>query len=237
MYKDCIILAGGMGTRLRDVVSDRPKCLADISGKPFLYYQLEYLIPFQPHQVILAVGYQKEQVKDFIREHQNQFPFQIRFSEEEQALGTGGAIALAMSQSETEDVFILNGDTFHAVDLHRLLSFQQQKMADCSLALKWMDTADRYGLVSINSDEQILSFKEKTPQSSGLINAGIYCLFKNSFLNIPFPETFSFEKDFLEKFLPERQFFGFENSSYFIDIGIPEDYQKAQIEIPQLLQV
>lgn len=236
MHKDCIILAGGMGTRLRDVVSDRPKCLADIAGKPFLYYQLDYLIQFQPHQVILAIGYQKEQVKAFIQAYQDHFPFQFRFSEEDEPLGTGGAILNAMNLCETEDVFILNGDTFHAADLNRMLAFQQQKMADCSLALKWVEKADRYGLVEINSDEQIITFREKSPGSSGLINAGVYCLFKNAFMSIPFPDKFSFEKDFLEQFLSERQFFGFENPSYFIDIGIPDDYQKAQLEIPQLLQ-
>jgi D-glycero-alpha-D-manno-heptose 1-phosphate guanylyltransferase len=107
-------------------------------------------------------------------------------------------------------------------------------MADCTIALKPMQHADRYGIVKMNNQGMITSFEEKKEGASGLINGGVYCLFRNSFLNIPFERKFSFEKDYLEKFINERDMFGFVQDKYFIDIGIPEDYARAQKEIPSI---
>lgn len=234
MHKDCIILAGGLGTRLRESVPDKPKCLADINGKPFLYYLCKHLKKHHFCKIIFSVGYQKDMVKDYIMSHRDEFPFAFDFAEEEKPLGTGGAILNALPYSDTEDVFIVNGDTFMDVNLDQLLNFQQTKMADCTIALKPMSEADRYGLVSINEQFQVEGFEEKKPGASGLINAGVYCLYRNSFLNIPFDKKFSFEKDYLEKYLNERDFFGYVSDGYFIDIGIPTDYARAQNEIPSL---
>ncbi|MBL7766395.1 MAG: nucleotidyltransferase family protein [Chitinophagaceae bacterium] len=234
MHKDCIILAGGMGTRLQSVVSDVPKCMADINGKPFLHYLCQYLQRFHFCKVIFSVGYKKDIVMDYILSHRDEFKFAFDFAEEDEPLGTGGAILNALSYSDTDDFFVINGDTFFDVDLDQMQAFQEAKMADCTVALKPMQKADRYGLVQINPDAQIQSFSEKQAGASGLINGGIYCIFRNSFLNIPFQHKFSFEKDYLEKYLNERYLYGFVQDNYFIDIGIPEDYSKAQKEIPTL---
>jgi D-glycero-alpha-D-manno-heptose 1-phosphate guanylyltransferase len=228
MLCDCIVLAGGFGTRLQSVVNDKPKCLADINGKPFLYYLSKYLIPFQFRKVIFSVGYKKEMVIAYIQNNPTEFPYTYAFAEEQEPLGTGGAIHFAMQHVETEDFFVLNGDTLFNVDLNAMLAFQKSKMADCTLALKPMLKADRYGLVTLNHDDCIQAFQEKQEGASGLINGGIYCVFKKSFENIPFPEKFSFEKEYLEKQLNEQHIIGFEQDRYFIDIGIPEDYQKAK---------
>ena len=105
-------------------------------------------------------------------------------------------------------------------------------MADCTIALKNMPQADRYGLVKINEENLITSFEEKKPNTSGLINGGVYCMYRPSFLNNPFEKKFSFEKDYLGKYISERDMFGFVQDRYFIDIGIPTDYAKAQQDLP-----
>lgn len=233
-HKDCIILAGGMGTRLQSVVADKPKCLAEINGKPFLYYICQHLSKFHFCKIVFSVGYLKEMVIDYVMQHRDEFPFAFDFAEETEPLGTGGAILNAIPYTNTEDIFVVNGDTFFDVDMDAMLQFQQTKMADCTLALKPMQKADRYGLVQLNEQEMITAFQEKQIGGSGLINGGVYCIYKNSFLNIPFEKKFSFEKDYLEKFILEREMVGFIQDKYFIDIGIPEDYQKAQHEIPAL---
>lgn len=232
MHKDCIILAGGLGTRLQSVVADKPKCMADINGKPFLYYVCQHLMKFHFCKVIFSVGYKKEMIIDYVTSHRNEFKFAFDFAEETEALGTGGAIINALPYSDTEDFFVINGDTFFDVDFDKMIEAQQQKMADCTIALKNMPQADRYGLVKINEENLITSFEEKKPNTSGLINGGVYCMYRPSFLNIPFEKKFSFEKDYLEKYISERDMFGFVQDRYFIDIGIPTDYAKAQQDLP-----
>ncbi len=228
MQLDCIVLAGGLGTRLQSVVSEKPKCLADINGKPFLFYLAKQLQQFAIRKLIFSVGYKKEMIKDYVEKHAEEFPFEIIFAEEEEPLGTGGAVLNALQYSDTEDFLVMNGDTFFNVDLNDLYAFQKSKMADCTLALKPMQHTDRYGLVKINAADEIESFEEKKENTSGLINGGIYCVFRKTFENIPFEKKFSFEKDFLEKFITERNMVGFVKNAYFIDIGVPDDYAKAQ---------
>jgi D-glycero-alpha-D-manno-heptose 1-phosphate guanylyltransferase len=236
MHRDCIILAGGMGTRLQSVVNDKPKCLAEVNGKPFLYYICQHLSKYHFCKVIFSVGYKKEMVIDYVMSNRDEFKFAFDFAEEDEPLGTGGAILNALQYSDTQDFFVINGDTFFDVNYDEMSFWQENKMADCTLALKPMQNADRYGLVNMNDESQIIGFEEKKPGSSGLINGGVYCIFRNSFLNIPFPQKFSFEKDYLEKMINERDMIGYVSDNYFIDIGIPEDYARAQTEIPALFE-
>ena len=236
MHRDCIILAGGLGTRLRDVVSDKPKCLANINGKPFLHYLGQYLSRFHFCKVVFAIGYKGHMVKDYVLANRDVFNFAFDFAEEEEPLGTGGAILNALPYCDTDDFFVLNGDTFFDVDIDAMTHMQESRMADCTLALKPMSVPDRYGLVHINAEQQVTGFTEKQAGAGGLINGGVYCLYRHSFLNIPFPKKFSFEKDYLEKMVHERDMFGLVQDRYFIDIGIPSDYEKAQYEIPELFK-
>lgn len=233
MLADVIILAGGFGTRLQTVVADRPKCMADINGKPFLHYVCRYLEPYQPRKVIFSVGYLKEQVIDYVSA--NTWQFDVDFAEESEPLGTGGAVLHSLTKSDTDDFFVLNGDTFFDVNLDAQLAFQKSTMADATLALKPMQQADRYGLVEINNDQSVISFKEKQVGSSGLINGGVYCVYRQGFESIPFPEKFSFEKDYLEQFLQQRNVMGLVQDAYFIDIGIPDDYEKAKVDFKHRL--
>jgi D-glycero-alpha-D-manno-heptose 1-phosphate guanylyltransferase len=224
-----IILAGGLGTRLRSVVADIPKCMAPVAGKPFLHYVIEYLLSQGIDQFIFSVGYKSQMIIAYVNE---QYPtIHAQFSVEEEPLGTGGAIKRACSLVNEENVLVLNGDTIFKADINTLLSFHLKSGSDCTLTLKPMQHFDRYGVVELNDDATISNFKEKQYYSSGLINGGVYVLKVPVFLQEPLPEKFSFEKDYLEAFVNKRKMHGIVQREYFIDIGIPEDYEKAQVEL------
>ncbi len=224
-----IILAGGLGTRLRSVVSDVPKCMAPVAGKPFLYFVIEYLLQQGVEKFIFSLGYKSEMIIDYVND---QYPTIIKhYSIEAEPLGTGGAIKLACSLTTEKDVLILNGDTIFKIDTSQLLSFHTEHNANCTLALKPMHHFDRYGVVELNADASIASFKEKQFYETGLINGGIYALNVASFLKEDLPLKCSFEKDYLEQFFDSRKMYGSVQDEYFIDIGIPEDFERAQEEL------
>jgi D-glycero-alpha-D-manno-heptose 1-phosphate guanylyltransferase len=155
----------------------------------------------------------------------------ITFSIEKEPLGTGGAIKLACDHASEKTVLVLNGDTFFRVDLDKLTPFHHMCGADCTLSLKPIKNFDRYGVVGLNKDYSIESFREKKYYSEGLINGGVYALNIKKFQQEHLPEKFSFEKDYLEAFYLERRMYGVIQDEYFIDIGIPEDYERAQREL------
>ncbi len=222
---EAIILAGGLGTRLRSVVSDLPKCMAPVAGKPFLYYVIEHFINQGIDKFIFSLGYKHEIIEAWLNQ---QYPFLFsRVSIEEKPLGTGGAIKLACKLASEKNVLVVNGDTLFAVDVIQLNNFHHQIAADCTLCLKPMQHFDRYGVVKLNADHSIASFKEKKQYESGLINGGIYVLNAVNFGKEDLPEIFSFEKDYLEKYYQQRKMYGLVQDEYFIDIGIPEDYKQA----------
>ena len=229
MISTAIILAGGLGTRLRSVVSDLPKCMAPVASHPFLKYVMDELLKQGITHFILSVGYKRESIIDFL---QNNYPdVNILFVIENEPLGTGGAIKLAAGLCKEKNVFVLNGDTMFKVDLKTLSDTHFQQQSDCTLSLKPMQQFERYGVVELDEQNRITSFKEKQFYESGLINGGVYALNTVCFLNEQFPEKFSFEKDYLEKYTTKRRFYGMTQEAYFIDIGIPEDYRRAQNEL------
>ena len=236
MIKEAIILAGGLGTRLRSVVSDVPKCMALIGDKPFLHFLLEFLKKNGIEHFIFSVGYLHEVIENYLR--QNYPELNISISLEKEPLGTGGAIKLAAGNATEKNVMVCNGDTFYQIDINQHSHFHIQHNAACSLSLKPMKDFDRYGVVELNNDHSISSFKEKKFYKSGLINGGIYALNIERFLEEDLPLKFSFEKDYLEKKVRQTEkkpeIFGIVQDRYFIDIGIPEDYEKAQKELPSL---
>lgn len=227
--KEAIILAGGMGTRLRTVLPDLPKCMAPVNGIPFLDILIAYLKRQGVVHFIFSLGYLKEAIIPHIRNHHPDI--KASFAEEDQPLGTGGGIFTALIKAEKKHVFVLNGDTFFNVDLSSLEGFHQQHKAHCSLALKPMKDFDRYGTVELNEDGTIAAFREKAPCTSGLINGGVYLLNRVAFLKESFPIKFSFEHDYLAKYLNRHKISGQVQDAYFIDIGIPEDYARAQEEL------
>jgi D-glycero-alpha-D-manno-heptose 1-phosphate guanylyltransferase len=229
MVKESIILAGGLGTRLRDTVPDLPKCMAPVNGQPFLSYVIRHLLSQGIEKFIFSLGYKHEIIEDFLN---TQFPtIDYQCCIEEEPLGTGGAIRFACEKTTEKNVLVLNGDTLYKIDAASLYKSHTDHSALCSIALKPMNNFERYGVVEIDSNNVVRKFKEKQFYQSGLINGGVYLLNAASFLQKSFPQKFSFEKDFLEKEYPNNNIYGFIQDSYFIDIGIPEDYQKAQDEL------
>ena len=226
---EAIILAGGLGTRLRSVVPDLPKCMAPINGYPFISYLIDHLIKEGITYFIFALGYKSEAFISLIKEKlpMNNFTVVI----EDEPLGTGGAIKLACKKAKDENVIALNGDSLFKVDLSALMNFHLTNKANCTLALKPMKNFDRYGSVEVDTSNKIKSFKEKKFVEYGNINGGVYVINIPSFIKMSLVSKFSMEQDYLEKYTKEGNFNGFIQDNYFIDIGIPEDYARAQIEI------
>ena len=220
---ECIVLAGGMGTRLRSVVSDVPKCMAEVAGKPFLHYIVRSLESAGFSHIIFSLGYKHECVLDWLSIYRG--PAEISYVVESEPLGTGGGVLYAMSKAREENVFVLNGDTFFRVPFAAMLSSHEASGCSATLALKPMRDFDRYGAVTL-SEGRIVGFGEKVHCSDGLINGGVYVVRRPALADMP--RKFSLEKDFFEHSASRGQIGGFECDGYFIDIGIPEDYARAR---------
>lgn len=229
MRKEVIILAGGLGTRLRSAVADVPKCMAPVKGRPFIAYLIEYFQHQGVNRFIFALGYKSEYFEKFLSGILS--PDQYLLSIEKEPLGTGGAIRLACQAATQSQVLVANGDTLFKIDLNGLSAFHTQHQADCTLSLKPMSRFDRYGIVELSDTQAIRSFREKQYYEQGLINGGVYALEVGHFLRLELPEKFSFEKEYLEKYYASYPMFGWIQDRYFIDIGIPADYQRAQLEL------
>lgn len=226
-----IILTGGLGTRLRSVVPNLPKPMAPIENKPFLAYLLDYLKTNGFTDIVLSVGYLKECIQDYFGTHYNDM--KIRYSVEEQPLGTGGAIQYSLKQTDhSQPVFVLNGDTFVTLDYKAMLTQHLNTKATLTVALRELDDCARYGKVQINNN-YINAFTEKGEAGAGLINAGVYLLNAALFGAFYLPEQFSFERDFLYPHIHNVKPHYFISDNYFIDIGIPEDYARARLELAQ----
>lgn len=229
MINEAIILAGGLGTRLRSEVSDMPKCLAPVNEVPFLSYLIHYLLSQGIRHFIFSLGYKSEKVIDFLNKDFPALSYSLAI--EDKPLGTGGAISLACRKVMTRDVLVCNGDTLYKADVFSLADYHAEKNAACTLALKPMKDFDRYGSVSIAEDGRVTAFHEKKHCTKGLINGGVYVLNTENFMQQTFDTVFSFEKDYLEKSAGrEGAVFGCEQDGFFIDIGVPEDYRRAFTE-------
>lgn len=254
-----ILLCGGMGTRLRSVVSDRPKPMADICGKPFLQYLLEMLRDKGITEVIFALGYMGEMIEEYFQDG-SAFGLKIAYSYEEEPLGTGGAIRNALPKILEEEVLVLNADTYFPMDYQGLLRFHQENDGDFSLATRAVPDISRYGAVRRDSAGRILAWNEKlgdggqqpgegskqpiegnaqqaasaSPKSlSGEINGGIYVMKKSLIAEI-LEGKHSLEQDCIPKWLSEgKRIFGLPFHGYFMDIGIPKDYQQFITDVEQ----
>jgi D-glycero-alpha-D-manno-heptose 1-phosphate guanylyltransferase len=230
---EAIILAGGFGTRLRTAVANLPKSMASINGRPFLEFLLDRLSTAGLDHVILSVGYMRQVIMDHFKSSYK--GLKISYAIEEEPLGTGGGVRLAMKQTNSEHVLVLNGDTLFMLDIGEFSDFHSNRKSSFSIALRHVESTNRYGSVSVNRDGIITGFAEKNSSDGpGLINAGIYLVSRKYFTSNPMPEIFSLEKDFIEKIYKAQHLYGFQASGYFIDIGIPDDFKKAQTEFSHL---
>lgn len=231
-----ILLCGGMGTRLRSVVADRPKPMADICGKPFLQYLLEMLRDKGITEVIFALGYMGEMIEEYFQDG-SAFGLKIAYSYEEEPLGTGGAIRNALPKILEEEVLVLNADTYFPMDYQGLLRFHQENDGDFSLATRAVPDISRYGAVRRDPAGRILAWNEKLNEGaqplSGEINGGIYVMKKSLVAEIPEGKQ-SLEQDCIPKWLSEgKRIFGLPFEGYFMDIGIPKDYQQFITDVEQ----
>ena len=223
-----MILAGGLGTRLKGILGELPKPMAPINKLPFLHYLLNYLFNQGVKEVFLCVGFQHEVIVRYFGDHFRDI--KIFYTIEKELLGTGGAIMPVLSKWK-EPFFLLNGDTFFEADLKSFSEafFKLRPLA--SLSLKPVFNQDRYGAVQLDG-QQITAFTEKKFIESGWINAGVSILTSEIFEGKLPGDVFSYEKDLFEKKAASHFLHGFVQDEYFIDIGIPEDYERAQKEIP-----
>ncbi len=225
--QEAIILAGGRGTRLKNVVNDVPKVMAPVNGRPFLEYVLDYLENYVIEHVVLSVGYMREVIMNHFGDVYKSI--KIDYAVEEEPLGTGGGILNAFELIEDNKSFVLNGDTMFRINLVKHFDFHLSKMSDFTVVLREVENVERYGSVEIDEYKRIIGFNEKGEKSGkGLINGGVYLINKKFFNSHSFPKQFSLEKDCLEKMVDSHPFYGVICKQYFLDIGIPDDYLKAQ---------
>jgi D-glycero-alpha-D-manno-heptose 1-phosphate guanylyltransferase len=231
LVKEAIILAGGLGTRLREALPDLPKCMAPVNGRAFLFYVINYLRMQGIEKFIFSLGYKHEVVEAYLISEFPTLDFQCVV--EKEPLGTGGAILASCYKASEQTVLVVNGDTIFKADIEKAFRAHIKNDSDCTLLLKPMENFDRYGVVELNEDDSIKHFSEKQFYKSGLINGGVYILNTEQLLGEELPSKFSFEKDYLEKYFDTRKIYGTVQDEYFIDIGIPEDFLRAQHELKQ----
>ena len=228
MIADAVILAGGFGTRLASVVSDVPKQMAPIAGRPFLERLLDRLIDQGIARVVLAVGHKREVIQAHFGSRYR--TLEVLYSVEGEPLGTGGALRQAFEEHRLERALALNGDTYCTADLAALSAAHAQAGRDATLTLVPMADAGRYGAVELDGAGRIAAFREKDPAPKpGLINAGIYALERRVFALAAAEKKFSFEQAVLQAHAATAGFAGhIAQDALFIDIGVPDDYHRAQ---------
>ncbi|SHH26893.1 HAD-IIIA family hydrolase [Thermosipho atlanticus] len=242
MIKQAVILAGGLGTRLRSIVKDVPKPMAKIGKRPFLEYQIYLLKKVGITNILILIGYKGSIIKDYFKDGR-EFGISITYSEEKEPLGTGGAVISAWDKLEDE-FLILNGDTFFDIEYDLLFDFVDEKSPEALIVLRYTKDLSRYGFVEIDDLYYVEKFIEKGTLPSnrvdGYINGGIYYFKKKTlekYLNKFKRNNFiSLEKEIFPDLVNSKKLFGIPMGGKFIDIGIPKDYEKAQNEIPNCIK-
>jgi D-glycero-alpha-D-manno-heptose 1-phosphate guanylyltransferase len=223
-----IILAGGAGTRLRAVVSDVPKPLAPVRGRPFLSYLMDAMLQQGVEAIVLSVGYRADQIVAAFGQSYRGVP--IRYAVEDQPLGTGGGLRKALALIDAYPVLAMNGDSYLGLDLTRMRQAHAESGAGMTMALRRMADTGRYGRVVVE-DGRVVGFAPRGA-GPGLINGGLYLFARDPLLGRDLPPAFSFEGDFLANEVATLRPLAFETDGFFIDIGVPEDYARAQAELP-----
>jgi D-glycero-alpha-D-manno-heptose 1-phosphate guanylyltransferase len=228
-----IILAGGFGTRLRSLVSDVPKPMATVGGRPFLASLFDYLISQGILRVMLALGYKHQVITDYFGNRYRSLD--LTYLIEETPLGTGGALRRALAIAEQGPILALNGDTFLAMEYGPMLAVHLAGKAKITIALRHVPDAGRYGGVVVEQG-RITTFLEKGSAEPGWVNAGVYVLERDIFTPFHLPEVFSFERDFLQTYCRRLLPLAYPTTASFIDIGNPEDYLRVKTGLNQIIQ-
>lgn len=225
-----ILLAGGLGTRLKSVVNDRPKPMALIQGRPFMEYVIRELKCRGIDEIIFAVGYKGSMVEDYFGDG-GRFGIRASYAYEETLLGTAGAIKNASRLMTGQEAYVLNADTFYRIDYRRLSELKKEKGLDMALVLREVPDISRYG-EAILKDSILTGFNEKSSEPrKGTINGGVYLLDRKLIEEIPEGKV-SLENDMIPRWLAGgKRLGGFVNDGYFIDIGIPKDYYQFMEDV------
>jgi NDP-sugar pyrophosphorylase family protein len=220
------ILAGGLGTRLRSAVPDRPKVLAPVAGRPFLAHLFDQLAKAGAHHVALLVGHAADQVQEAFGDSYRELA--LTYSREPEPLGTGGALRLALPLLTETTIVLFNGDSYCDVDFSQLVADHRGDKRRATLTLAQVEDSSRYGRVNLDDSNRITRFEEKGgSRESGWINAGIYVLSRNVVADIPEGRPVSLEREVLPDLILSGKVIGFPGRS-FIDIGTPESYAEAE---------
>lgn len=225
---DAVILAGGLGRRLRSVCSDRPKVMAPVNGQPFVHYLIEQVRTAGVRRVVLALGYLSRVVNDYLA-HRVWEGLEVVSTVEEAPLGTGGALRAALPLIHSQTALVMNGDSFTRMDLCRLLEFHRRRSAKLSMALTDFTKGGRYGVVKTEEDGLVTSYAEKPPgrRSGGHLNAGLYLIDQAAMREIPPGQPVSLERDVFPRYC-RRGLYAMKGTFPFIDIGTPESYRMAE---------
>jgi mannose-1-phosphate guanylyltransferase len=233
-----VILAGGLGKRLRKVVKDKPKSMAPVLGKPFLQYQIEQLKKYNIIEIVLCVGYLANQIKSYFKDGAK-FGVNIRYAVEKTFLGTAGALKNARSYLKDETFLALNGDSYSEVDFRKFIQFHTEKKGKGTILLTRVCQAKGYGLVKMDEHNRIKGFFEKLEKTSsgGIINAGVYLLEPEVLNCIPERRQISLEKEIFPHLLKKNvPLFGYLTSDYFIDMGTPQKYAQIQAHMKEIIR-
>ena len=219
------ILVGGLGTRLRSAVADRPKVLAEINGRPMLSYLLDQVAQAGVRRVVFCTGYRGEQVQAAFGTRYG--ALQLEYSQEPTPHGTAGAIRLALPVLQSDPVLAMNGDSVCEADLRAFYTWHCGRGASASLLLTFTPDVARYGQVQTDPDGKVRSFQEKGSVTGlGWINAGIYLLSRASIETIPVDRAVSIEGEMFPAWIGQ-DLYGYQSQGRFLDIGTPESYAEA----------
>jgi D-glycero-alpha-D-manno-heptose 1-phosphate guanylyltransferase len=225
---EAIVLAGGFGTRLASRLTNIPKPMAPVAGRPFLEILLRHLSRNGCTRVLLSVGHLHQVIEDHFGA---QFEgLQVKYVVEQEPMGTGGAIRMALAQVREESALVLNGDTFLAADLRAMLAAHEQAQAAFTMAVAQQPDVARYGGVAM-ANGRVVGFEEKGRTGAGWINAGVYALRRDLTWPAELAAKSSFERDFMMPQVATLAPLAFPVDGFFLDIGIPEDLDRAQTEL------
>jgi len=221
-----VILAGGLGTRLRPISADRPKVLMLILGRPFIAFLLDRLAEAGVEEVVLAVGYQADAVREAVGDRHG--PIRVRYSAESEPLGTGGALRLAAEQADGDLFLVLNGDSYCAVQIPALLAHHRISGAPGTLALVYREDTHEYGRVELGAKDRIQGFLEKSDSAGpGWVNAGVYAFSRGLIDSIPEGRAVSLEREMFPDWT-RRDIRGYRTDAPRYDIGTPERFAGAE---------
>lgn len=239
-----LILAGGLGKRLRSAYSAGPKSMAPVGRRPFLDYLLRWLRAEGVEEVILCVGFKRSRIRRYVGSGRK-WGLRVRYSVEKKLLGTAGAVKKAGAMLRDESVFVVNGDTFLDVNLRDMSAFHRDQKGWATLAVARVADARRFGKLRLDPRGRVTVFLEKSASHANdiyartrqSINGGVYLFERKLLSGIPARERISLEKDVFPRLLLKRKLFGFVTDGYFLDIGVPNDFRRAQSELPERFRI